>query len=57
MTPAELPMKVPLRVTEFNTLLILSLVLDTASGRFAPSRTPHTPPSARPKNANKHVMT
>jgi len=47
-TPAELPMNVPLLVTEFNMLLIRSLVFDTARGLRAPSRTPHTPPMAKP---------
>ena len=58
MTPAELPMKVPLRVTEFRTLLIRNLVFDTARGLRAPSRTPHTPPRAKPerkKKQGKHV--
>jgi hypothetical protein len=50
-TPAELPINVPLRVTEFKTLLIRSLVLDTASGLLAPSRTPQAPPRARPRDA------
>jgi len=49
ITPAELPMKVPLRVTEFRTLLIRNLVFDTARGLRAPSRTPHTPPRAKPE--------
>jgi hypothetical protein len=48
-TPAELPIKVPLLVTEFKTLLIRSLVFDTARGLRAPSRTPHTPPRAKPR--------
>lgn len=48
-TPAELPMKVPLLVTEFKTLLIRSLVFDTARGLRAPSRTPHKPPIAKPR--------
>lgn len=49
ITPAELPMKVPLRVTEFKTLLIRNLVFDTARGLRAPSRTPHAPPRAKPE--------
>ena len=46
--PAEFPMKVPRRVIEFRTLLILRRVLDTARGLRAPSRSPHTPPRASP---------
>lgn len=53
ITPAELPMKVPLRVTEFRTLLIRNLVFDTARGLRAPSRTPHTPPRAKPEKKKK----
>lgn len=49
--PAEFPMKVPLRVTELRMLLTRSLVLLTARGRRAPSRTPHTPPRVRPVKA------
>lgn len=48
ITPAELPMKVPLRVTEFRMLLIRNLVFDTARGLRAPSRTPQAPPRAKP---------
>jgi len=48
MTPAELPIKVPLRVTELRMLLIRNLEFETASGRRAPSRSPHTAPEARP---------
>lgn len=42
-------MKVPLLVTEFSTLLIRRRALDTASGRLAPSRSPQSPPIARPE--------
>ena len=42
-------MKVPLRVTEFKILFNRSLEFDTASGLEAPSRTPHAPPSAKPR--------
>jgi hypothetical protein len=50
-------MKVPLRVTEFRTLLIRNLVFDTARGLRAPSLTPHTPPRVKPekKNQGEHV--
>ena len=48
-TPAELPMKVPLLVTELRIALIRNLALDTARGFFAPSRNPHNPPSPRPR--------
>lgn len=47
-TPAELPTKVPRRVTEFKMALIRSLAFDTASGFRAPSRSPQSPPRARP---------
>jgi hypothetical protein len=47
-TPAELPINVPLLVTEFKMLLIRNLVFDTARGLRAPSRTPHAPPIAKP---------
>lgn len=47
-TPAEFPMKVPLLVTEFRTLLIRNLVFETVSGLRAPSRTPQRPPRAKP---------
>jgi hypothetical protein len=52
-TPAEFPMNVPLLVTEFKTLLIRSRAFDTARGLRAPSRTPHTPPMARPTKKKK----
>jgi hypothetical protein len=56
-TPAELPINVPLRVTEFKMLLIRNLVFDTARGLRAPSRTPHAPPIAKPsKKKGEHVM-
>ena len=49
-------MKVPLRVTEFSILLIRNLEFDTARGLRAPSRTPHTPPRAKPEKKNgEHV--
>jgi len=48
ITPAELPMKVPLLVTEFKILLIRKLVFETERGFPAPSRTPHKPPRAKP---------
>ena len=48
ITPAELPMKVPLLVTEFKMLLIRKLVFETERGFRAPSRTPHKPPRAKP---------
>ena len=48
-TPAELPIKVPLRVTEFNMALIRKRAFDAAIGRFEPSRNPHKPPIARPR--------
>lgn len=48
ITPAELPMKVPLLVTEFKILLIRKLVFETERGFRAPSRTPHKPPRAKP---------
>ena len=47
-TPAELPINVPLLVTEFKMLLIRNLVFVTARGLRAPSRTPHAPPIAKP---------
>ena len=47
-TPAEFPMKVPLLVTELSIALIRNLAFDTARGFFAPSRSPHSPPRARP---------
>jgi hypothetical protein len=52
-TPAELPMNVPLLVTEFRTLLIRNLKFDAASGLRAPSRTPHKPPRAKPYKKEK----
>jgi len=55
-TPAELPMNVPLRVTELRMLLIRRRVFDTAKGLRAPSLTPQTPPNARPwRMINEHV--
>lgn len=47
-TPAELPMNEPRRVIELRMLLMRSLLLDTASGRKAPSLNPHKPPTPRP---------
>ena len=55
-TPAELPMNVPLLVTELSTLLIRRREFDTASGRRAPSFKPHIPPTAKPcGNMYEHV--
>jgi hypothetical protein len=55
-TPAELPINVPLLVTEFKMLLIRNLVFDTARGLRAPSRTPHAPPIAKPSKRNRVSM-
>jgi hypothetical protein len=54
--PAELPINVPLLVIELSILLIRNRVFDTASGLAAPSRRPHSPPRARPReNRSEHV--
>jgi len=55
-TPAELPINVPLLVTEFKILLIRNLVFDTARGLRAPSRTPHAPPIAKPSREKRVSM-
>lgn len=55
-TPAELPMNVPLLVTELRMLLIRRRAFVTASGRRAPSFKPHIPPTERPgRNMYEHV--
>jgi hypothetical protein len=54
ITPAELPMNVPLLVTELRIALSRNRVFEAAIGRLAPSRIPHNPPMASPDQKNQY---